>query len=547
MGLIDRLTAPRARADVTWEPTDDRWYEPIGSWASTFAGFGLSPSTATRVSAVFACTSIIAETLASMPCTLYRRLAKDAREKARDHRLYGTLRSVANRVTQIGAREFFAGGQFALGLHSQAFAEIQDDGRVVNLAPWHPDRVRVETLDGGRRRYRVHDDRGRERVLRQEEMLHVRDLSFDGYTVQARAALAREAISVARAIEAFKGAFFKNDATGRMVLTIPGQMPGPDKRKEFRQFVTEHYAGAANRGRPLLLWNGATAQEVGGEHERGFMIDPANFQIADIARYWHVPSFLLGIPGPTAWGGGLEEQVQAFVDFGVAPWADRWVEALTLALLDEAEQEQYFIEFNFNARVRANLLQRYQAYQIAKSIGMYNANELRRKENDNPREDPGGDQYQDNSPGAAPSQPRESAMPARPAADMEDMEDEDMEAVAMGPLVHDAVARIAAAETREVEKRAAKAGEDPGKWATWLAKFTGEQREYAVKVVSPLVEAQGLPAWVGPTVGSRVEQTALLALKDGVPEGWLAGRAAELATIITETLQAGAAVKAQAA
>src|SRR3990167_4550846 len=223
MGLVDRLTAPRARADVTWEPTDDRWYEPIGSWASTFAGFGLSPTMATRVSAVFACTSIIAETLASMPCTLYSRLANDAREKARDHRLYGTLHSVANRVTQIGAREFFAGGQFALGLHSQAFAEIQDDGRLVNLAPWHPDRVRVDTLDSGRRRYRVYNIGGGERVLRQEEMLHVRDLSLDGYTVQARSALAREAISVARAIEAFKGAFFKNDATGRLVLTIPGQ------------------------------------------------------------------------------------------------------------------------------------------------------------------------------------------------------------------------------------------------------------------------------------------------------------------------------------
>ena len=84
MGIIDRLEHPSARASVTWDPMDERWYQERPEFsASTFAGFPVGPDMAKRVSAVFSCVSLIAETLASLPCILYRRLDDDGAKNGR--------------------------------------------------------------------------------------------------------------------------------------------------------------------------------------------------------------------------------------------------------------------------------------------------------------------------------------------------------------------------------------------------------------------------------------------------------------------------------
>ncbi len=100
MGLFDKLERPAERAvswsdqidPGTWQPSDGRWFQPIGQWAQTFSGFPIGPDVAMRVSAVFACTSLLAEVVASLPCILYRRLDDGGKERARDHRLYKCLR-----------------------------------------------------------------------------------------------------------------------------------------------------------------------------------------------------------------------------------------------------------------------------------------------------------------------------------------------------------------------------------------------------------------------------------------------------------------------
>jgi HK97 family phage portal protein len=539
MGIFSRL---ERRADVSWSNVDDRWYQPVATFAATLAGFPIGPDTALRVSAVFGCCSLIAETVASLPVILQRRLPNGGKERAKDHRLYRTLRYRPN--GWMTAMDFYGSGQMHLGLRGSMYYEIKDDGRDVALLPMHPDRVRVDEIAGNRLRYDFNDPKTGRRPLRQEEVLHVRDLPMDGMVGQARATLAREAIAVAAAAEAFVGGFFKNDATGRLLIKHPGQL-SEEKRAEFRKMIQENYAGWANRSKAMLLSHGVEATELGAHKDSGFLLDPRKFQVSDIARFWRVPSFMIGMEEKnTAWGTGIEQMTLGFVTFTIKSWTDRWAQAMMASLLTEEEQEDYVIEFLFADLLRGDLMSRTEALAIQRNHGVINANEWRAFEGMNPRED-GGDEYQDTPSGTAPS--RQPERPATEPPDDEEEDEDEEQAIAMGPLLQDAVARIAAAETREVEKRATKARDDPAKWLTWLQKFYGEHREYAIKVVTPLVEAQALPAWVAPTIGGRVEQTALLALAQGVPEGWRAGRAAELATIITETLQAGAAVKARAA
>ena len=530
MGIVDRLQQSRLRAE-SWGPTDDRWYQPIDSFASTFAGFPIGPDAAKRVSAVFACVSLIAETVASLPCILYRRLDDDgAKERARDHRLYRTLRFKPNPWMTI--IDFLGCGQMHAGLRGNAYNEIKDDGRTVELHPLHPDLMTVEQLESGRVRYKVrHPKTGEERILLQEQVVHVRDLSSDGFTGQARSVLAREAIAVAAAGEAFVAGFFKNDATGRLVIKHPGRLDSA-KKKELREEFQDNYAGWSKRSKAMLLTHGVDVSELGKQSDSGFIVDPRKFQTSDIARFWRVPGFMIGLEEKTSsWGTGVAEMKQALVTFTMKPWTDRWAQALMQALLTEEEQEEYFIEFLFADLLRGDLNSQMGSYETGKNIGVWSANDIRKKLNENPRE--GGDEYQDTPAGAVPNA---SVQPAVPID--EDEEEEEARAIPE-PLRADAVLRIANKEIREVGERAGKANNDPVKWTAWLEQYFEAKREYSAKVLQPLGESFGVDSWRLETMVDRIANTGVLGLADGVPDGWQDQRRMEIAAIIDECLCAG--------
>jgi len=542
MGILDRLEHPGAQA-VTWTPLDDRWYRPRDGTEETYAGFPIGPDTALRVSAVFACASLIAETLASLPCQLLRRLDDGGKEKAKDHRLYRTLRHQPNSwMTPV---DFFGTGQMHCGMRGRALAEIRDTGDQIDLVPLHPDFVKIEQLPTGRLRYEVRDPKGgAPRPLTQDRVLHVRDLTLDGVTGQSRAALAREAIAVAGAAEGYVGRFFKYDATGRLVITHPTVLD-EKKRAEWRQTMAENQEGWANRSRTMHLHSGVTATELGKHDDSGFIIDPRRFQVADIARFWRVPLFMIGLEEKsTTWGTGIEQQKQGFVDFTIKPWADRWAQAMTLALLEEDEQDELVIEFLFDDLVRGDLMSRAQAFQIFRQIGVLNPNEIRAFQNWGTR--PGGDTYQETPTGAAPNatRPASNGSPAPIEEEAAEVEEAQAELV-LTPLLADAAARLATMETRAIARRAPKAAADPARWQAWVEEYYSAHRERVVQLLTPLIAAAGLEAWVAEEAASRIVRTALTAIgsRTGVPADWLEHRAQDLAGLLEETFIAGAAAR----
>jgi HK97 family phage portal protein len=556
MGLLQRLATTGLRADVEWhdtemtgppgDPTDDWWYTPMGSWARTLAGFPIGPDTAMRVGAVFACVSLLAETLASLPCILYRRLPNGGKEKAKEHRLYRTLRRQPN-VWQDRIK-FFSAQQVHLGLRGAAFAKILDDGRRIAMEPMHPEHVRVDQLSTGRLRFDYANPlrNGIRETLNQDEVLYVQDLSTDFLTGMARASLAREAIAVMAAAEAFVGGFFKNDATGRLVFDHPGQL-APDKRNEFETWIKEKWSGFQNAHRPMLTWGGVKVEEVGKRTgDADFIVNPRTFQVTDVARFWRVPSVMIGLEEKTsAWGTGVEQIKLGFVTFTMRAWTDRWADALTSALLDEEDQAKYTIEFDYRDLLRGDTQSLTAALVAQKNAGFINADEGRDALNLNPREDDGGTQYTDTPPGTAPgavppaSRPREQM----PEDEMEP-EDEPEARTIPRPLVQDAADRIVAAEVRDVTRRAGRKAETPKGWAVWLAKYYEDHGTYVTRVLSPMTAAYQVAAWVPEQIVTRVRETGMRTLADGMPEGWERERQAAVLAIIEETLIAGTAMRA---
>jgi len=540
MGIFDRLERPSMQA-VSWSPIDDRWYKPLEWGADTHAGFPIGPDTALKVSAVFACNSLIAETLGSLPCLLYQRTDdKGSKRRAREHRWYKAARQRPNR--RDTPMNFFGDGQMRLGMRGGALAEIVDDGARGELLPLHPDFTTVELTPAGFYRYQVRDPQNPSappRTLLQNRVLHVRDLSTDGFRGLERIRLAREAIAIAAAAEGYVGRYFTNDATGRLVITHPTTL-NETQRAEWRKLMAENAEGWRNRAKFMMLQGGVTATELGKHDDSGFIVEPRREQVAEVARFWRVPLFMIGLEEKsTTWGTGIEQQVQGFIMFTVRSWADRWAQGMTLALLDDDEQDEFFFEFLFSDLVRGDLLARMQAYQIGHNMGMFSPNDLLRKENEPPRD--GGDEYQDTPPGAPPNAARPAPAVPRPGRDAD--EENGAQGSIPAAVLTDYATRIAAIEIRAVSRRAKKAREDPAKWAAWIASYYTDHRQRVQELLSPLAAAYQIEPWVITEVAHRIDRTAQARLADGVPEGWVTQRPAEVAIIIHETCTVGRTVR----
>ena len=520
--ILDRM-----RAAVPWGPFDDRWYSADPSSSQTFAGFAVGPDTAARVSTVFACNSLRADTLATLPCILYRRLDNGGKERARDHRLYRVVRQRPN--AWMTAADFFGFGEWHTGMRGGIVNEIRDLGRRgVELIPHHPSTVTASQLSTGRMRYEIRNPKtGEARTLLQDEALQVRDLSMNGIEGISRAALAREAIAVAAAGEAFVGGFFKNDATGRLVLEHPGTLPNKEKRDEHEQAVREAYQGWQNARRPMITYGGMKVTEIGGAKDEGFIVDPRKFQVSDVARFWRVPGFMIGLEEKsTSWGSGLGEQKQGWVDFTIRPIVTRWEQAMNRDLLFEEEQEEYFFEFLLADLLRGDLTSRTESLAVQHDHGVVSPNEWRRFENMNPRDD--GDVYLETPRGAAPNRAQTPAPGPEPGP-------EPAATIVPAPMMADAARRIVAREGRDIRARRP---DGAAARAAWYPKALAKRRDYLLSVLDPLAQLVGLDGTALADVANRVDAGAVLLLDQGhSDEGWQVMREEEVLAVITAAFQ----------
>ena len=361
------------------------------------AGVPVSPYLAENLSAVCACVQAIAETVAMLPASVYRRLPNGAREEAPQHPIALLLGCGADPNDWQTAPEFIEMMTGHCLLRGNAYAQIVWDGRGApsQLIPIHPDWVQVIRIAGVTPNRYAFDVtipwEGRTRRLLPEEMLHLKDRSDDGVVGKSRLHRAREAFGSAIATERFANHTFKNSASLSGVLSYPGQLPTDAARRLRREFE-EIYKGTENSGRVGILEEGMRWQSISVSPDDAQMLESRKFSVEALARIFRVPAPIIGAADNMNYSA-ISEIGRWFYSMTIQPWLERWERVLERSLLSTAGRAQYEVEFDADLIMRTDMLTRYQAYRIAREIGLASANELRKWENLNPRTDPGGDEF----------------------------------------------------------------------------------------------------------------------------------------------------------
>ncbi|HBY5083078.1 phage portal protein, partial [Klebsiella pneumoniae] len=121
------------------------WEAMLGGVRSSQSKTGIiiTPETALGLSAVRACVTLLAESVAQLPCELYRRDKNGGRQRATDHPVYDLIHSQPNRKDT--SFEYFEQQQGLLGLEGNCYSIIERDGKGYpkELIPINPKKVIV--------------------------------------------------------------------------------------------------------------------------------------------------------------------------------------------------------------------------------------------------------------------------------------------------------------------------------------------------------------------------------------------------------------------
>lgn len=379
--------------DYSNVPSSDavRMGQIFGSY-STDAGATVNEHTAMRVSAVYAAVRLIAGTIATLPCTLYKRVDGGGRERVHDHPLWWLLNEQP--TPRFSASAFWSHCLAQMLLRGDGLAYMVREGKyspgIKAIIPLRRDNVTILRSGTDRLMYRITEllDDGKTSqyfTLDQDDVLHFPGDIFNGVSsLSVIGSAARQGIGIALRADEHAARTFGSGAHIQYAVTAPKAMTNA-MQESFREAWVAKYSGQSGpSSTPLILTEGMNVAELSMTPADSQLLESRKFQINDIARAFGVPPHMIGdMEKSTSWGTGIEQMYIGFVRTALMPILARVDQELNRKLFPT--RARYFFEHNIDALLEGD--SKAQAEYFAKALGGPGAqgwmvvNEVRRMKN----------------------------------------------------------------------------------------------------------------------------------------------------------------------
>lgn len=379
-------------------PPESWLMQALHGQSRSSSGIHVTPDTALGFIAVYACVKLLAESVAQLPCNLYRRTdSHGGRERATDHPVYDLLRNTPNAwQTAFQYHEYQQGG---LGLRGNAYAYVERDasGQVSELIPLNPAKVSVRVGTDRRPVFDISDETSGliDTGVPFSRMHHLAGFSTNGYVGLSPIAAGREGLGLALATEQHAGLVFANGTQIGGVLERPyvsNMRPlGAEQIEALKAQWKTLYSGLKSTGEVAVLQDGIQFKQIAMSNEDAQLLASRVHSIGEIARLYNIPPHMIQLLDKATFSN-IEHQGLQFVIYTLLPWIRRHEAALMRDLLTTEERKAgHYVEFNVSGLMRGDLQTRFNAYAQGRQWGWLCVNDIRRMENLAPV--PGGDVY----------------------------------------------------------------------------------------------------------------------------------------------------------
>ncbi len=380
--MLNRLFKGSTLAD----PSDELIDSLVGPQSAS--GKVVTPDSALRVAAVYACVRVLSETLAALPFNLYRKIDKKNREVAGAHPLQSILHSLPNE--EMTSIDFRTQLMASLLLRGNAYSEVERDGagRVRGVWPVNPDKVMVARSKKTKKLvFEVHDNDIR--TIRNDRMWRVAGLSTNGIIGLSPVSQMRESIGMSLALEEHGARMFRNRAKPGGVLQHPGTLK-QEARKNLENSWNSAYRGVGNSHKVAVLQEGMEWKQIGMSSEDAQFLESRKYQRSEIASIFGVPPHMIADLEKATFSN-IEHQSIQFVVYSLLPWIKRIEQSIYRDLLSPRERGEYYAEHSVEGLLRGDSKARAEFYNSLFNAGSISINDIRRLENMNSIE--GGDQH----------------------------------------------------------------------------------------------------------------------------------------------------------
>lgn len=353
------------------------WSNMWGGTANQQFGAPVSIQTAMQIGVVFRCSQLTAGIIASVDVAEYRDdpvLGRVPVPGVATDLLKGSVYP-GRQLNSYAWRETSVHNQLLEG-NSYTAIRYNGAGRLYGLEYLHPQLVSDIKILGGRTKYHVNwrDGRGLE-IIDCADMIHVAGPSIDGTGVGMSRIRhnARNAVAMARSVEEVLGKAHENRVAPGVVMTLPQGLSG-DQKNAYLEYVENEQSGRGNFGKMLVADAGTEIQTMSINLADLELLNLMRATETQIAMFFGIPPFLLGLPQTSSFGTGIDSIMQAWLLLGLNSELER-IEAELTAKLCARGHYMWFDRsqiLNMDAEAAARVA------QIETSFGGCTPNEYRR-------------------------------------------------------------------------------------------------------------------------------------------------------------------------
>lgn len=299
---------------------------------STETGISVTDERALKVSAVWACVQLIANSVSGMPISVFRETESGREPLKSRHPLTDILHIRPNQYMK--PRDFRLAMTVQMALWNNAYAEILRSGdRIVGLVPLRPGRMTPIITKDNDLMYQYSVENG-VKIYARESIFHLSGMSADGIVGLERNNFAREAYGLSVSADTYAAKQFANGGRPGGVLTLDTYLK-PEQREQVRDLYAGMSEGAANSGKLWVLEGGMKYDALDFTADQMQMIATRTHQLGEVARFFGVPDILIGAAsnGSSAWPASFEQQMLAFLTFTLQSYTEEWEAAIRYSLL----------------------------------------------------------------------------------------------------------------------------------------------------------------------------------------------------------------------
>lgn len=379
-----RLLMPSVRkADSFASGSYPSWLSAgLGALPSA-TGLPVTPFTALQASAVFSCVNNIAQDLAKIPLEVRLRNGRGW-DLTTTHPLTNLLRMPNRWQTPF---QFWYYAMVCLGMRGNSYIAIVrgPSGAPRSLIPIMPDRVSVLMSPKGWLFYHIsHPLVGEGIRLHQDDMIHIRGFTLDGYLGISPIMACPEAIGLALATQRHGATLFRQGAQVQGVLKVAKSL-NADAAARLATSWRNAYGGVDNTSKTAVLEEGMAYEKIGMTADEAQFLETREKTDVDICGLYRVPPYKIG-RGDKVTISNFENANQEYIDNALIPPARQIEELIWDRLVFSEEKPRLSARFNFDELLRGDLSSRVTAGVAAVNSGLLSANEWRAREGLNPYE-----------------------------------------------------------------------------------------------------------------------------------------------------------------